>query len=457
MKDAYIAADFGGGSGRVIAGSLAGGRLCLEEIHRFPNRPVKIGNTLYWDFLSLFAEMKTGLRKAVQQGYRIKSVGIDTWGVDFGLIDKAGHLLGNPICYRDEGTAGYVEKFFENHDAEAHYAVNGTQVMGINTLFRLLCIRDKAPWMLDAAEHLLFMPDLFSYFLTGNAVNEYCISTTSELIDAKTGQWDTALIDECGFPRRIFGNIVAPGTAIGTIKAEIAEEIGADYPIDVIAVGSHDTASAVYAIERFTDKNTVFLSSGTWSLLGAVVDKPILTPAARAAGFTNEGAVGSKIRFLQNITGLWMLQRLVAQWEKEGKCADYPALIAEAERSGCTTVIDVDDPAFASAFDMRKAIDEYCMKHNLPKPQSRGDYVMTVCRSLAQRYKKGIESLDSLLPAPVERLVIMGGGGRNSLLTRLTQEATGLQVVTGPAEATAIGNILMQAKAAGQNPDETEL
>lgn len=457
MKDAYIAADFGGGSGRVIAGSLAGGRLCLEEIHRFPNRPVKIGNTLYWDFLSLFAEMKTGLHKAVQQGYRIKSVGIDTWGVDFGLIDKAGHLLGNPICYRDEGIAGYVEKFFENHDAETHYAVNGTQVMGINTLFRLLSIRDKAPWMLDAAEHLLFMPDLFSYFLTGNAVNEYCISTTSELIDAKTGQWDTALIDECGFPRRIFGNIVAPGTAIGTIKAEIAEEIGADYPIDVIAVGSHDTASAVYAIERFTDKNTAFLSSGTWSLLGAVVDKPILTPAARAAGFTNEGAVGSKIRFLQNITGLWMLQRLVAQWEKEGKCADYPALIAEAERSGCTTVIDVDDPAFASAFDMRKAIDEYCMKHNLPKPQSRGDYVMTVCRSLAQRYKKGIESLDSLLPAPVERLVIMGGGGRNSLLTRLTQEATGLQVVTGPAEATAIGNILMQAKVAGQNPDETEL
>lgn len=457
MKDAYIAADFGGGSGRVISGSLAGGRLCLEEIHRFPNRPVKIGNTLYWDFLSLFAEMKTGLRKAVQQGYRIKSVGIDTWGVDFGLIDKAGHLLGNPICYRYEGTAGYVEKFFENHDAEAHYAVNGTQVMGINTLFRLLSIRDKAPWMLDAAEHLLFMPDLFSYFLTGNAVNEYCISTTSELINAKKGQWDTALIDECGFPRRIFGNIVAPGTAIGTIKAEIAEEIGADYPIDVIAVGSHDTASAVYAIERFTDKNTAFLSSGTWSLLGAVVDKPILTPAARASGFTNEGAVGSKIRFLQNITGLWMLQRLVAQWEKEGKCADYPALIAEAELSGCTTVIDVDDPAFASAFDMRKAIDEYCMKHNLPKPQSRGDYVMTVCRSLAQRYKKGIESLDSLLPAPVERLVIMGGGGRNSLLTRLTQEATGLQVVTGPAEATAIGNILMQAKAAGQNPDETEL
>lgn len=457
MKDAYIAADFGGGSGRVIAGFLAGGRLCLDEIHRFANRPVRLGGTIYWDFLSLFAEMKTGLQKAVDKGYRIRSIGIDTWGVDFGLIDKAGHLLGNPICYRDEGTAGYPERFFDTHDADAHYAVNGTQVMGINTIFRLMSIRDKAPWMLDAAEHLLFMPDLFAYFLTGNPVIEYCISTTSELIDAGTRKWDTALMDECGLPQRIFGQIVIPGTRTGTVKADILEEIGAGYPIDVIAVGSHDTASAVYAVERYTRGNSAFLSSGTWSLLGAVVDDPILTPAARAAGFTNEGAVGSKIRFLQNITGLWMLQRLVAQWQKEGWSADYPTLIAEAGQSGCTTVIDVDDPVFASAFDMRKAIDDYCRNHNLPQPQSRGDYVMTVCRSLAQRYKKGIDALDSLLPSPVERLVIMGGGGRNALLTRLTREATGLQVVTGPAEATAIGNILMQAKANGVNPDRIEL
>lgn len=448
MKTAFIAADFGGGSGRVIAGSVTGGRLLLEEIHRFTNRPVKLGSTVYWDFPSLFADLKEGLAKAIRQGYHIESVGIDTWGVDFGLIDRNGNLLSNPICYRDEATIGYPEKFFESHSPADHYAVNGTQVMPINTLFRLMSIKDTAPWLLDSAQSLLFMPDLFTFFLTGVAANEYCISSTSELLDARDRNWNRGLIRECGFPEHIFGKIIMPGSVTGHIKDDILAEIGADYPIPVIAVGSHDTASAVFAVEQSAEGGA-FLSSGTWSLLGAVTDSPVLTEPARAAGFTNEGAVGGKIRLLQNITGLWIIQRLVDKWAKDGSFTDYPTLLAKAEKSRCHTIIDVDDPSFATTFDMAAAIQSYCASHSLEAPESPADFMMCVCRSLAARYKKGIDSLNSLLPRPVTTLVIMGGGGKNTLLTRLTAEATGLHIIIGPAEATAIGNILLQAKAAG--------
>ncbi len=353
-------------------------------------------------------------------------------------------------CYRDEATLGYPEKFFQSHSPSSHYAVTGTQVMPINTLFRLLSLKDSSPWLLESAQALLFTPDLFAYFLTGVAANEYCIASTSELLDAAARTWDKDLIKECGLPERIFGKIVMPGTVTGHIKDEILDEIGADYPIPVIAVGSHDTASAVYAVEKYAEGNA-FLSSGTWSLLGTVLDSPVLTEQARTAGFTNEGAVGGKIRLLQNITGLWILQRLVDKWTKEGKFNGYPELLEQAARSTCETVIDVDNPAFSTAFDMTTAIRDYCRANSLEEPVSPGDYTMCVCRSLANRYKKGIDSLNSVLPHPVKSLVIIGGGGKNALLTRLTAEATGLDTHTGPAEATAIGNILVQAQAAGKD------
>ncbi len=248
----------------------------------------------------------------MRQGYRILSIGIDTWGVDFGLIDKAGNLLSNPVCYRDTATLPYPDKFFEKTSREEHYAVNGTQVMPINTLFRLNPIRDNSPWILEAAEHLLFTPDLFAYFLTGVPANEYCIASTSEMLNASTRTWDRELIRKCGFPERIFGEIVAPGTITGYLTKPVLDEIGADYQIPVVAVGSHDTASAVFAVTR-GDTSDAFLSSGTWSLLGALIEQPVLTKEAMEAGFTNEGAVAFKIRLLQNITGLWILQRLVEQ------------------------------------------------------------------------------------------------------------------------------------------------
>lgn len=448
MKDAFIAADFGGSSGRVIAGCITDSVLALHEVHRFKNEPVTMGNSIYWDFPYLFNELKKGLHKAVLAGYHIKSIGIDTWGVDFGLIDRNGNLLSNPYCYRDPATLSYPEEFFKTTDRAEHYAVNGTQVMPINTLFRLMAIRDNSPWLLDAAEHLLFTPDLFSFFLTGVAVNEYCIASTSELMNASTHSWDWELIDKLGFPKRIFGNIVEPGTVTGYVTETVMDEIGVDYRIPVIAVGSHDTASAVFAATR-GDTSTAFLSCGTWSLLGALVDNPVLTKEAMAAGFTNEGAVAFKIRFLQNITGLWILQRLVEQWEKEGKFPGYAELIEEARHSNCTAVIDVDDPKFANSFNMHRAIAEYCRAHNLDAPATPADFMMVVCRSLAQRYKKGVEALNSLLPAPLKKLVIMGGGAKNTLLTDLTRTATGLDISFGSSEATALGNILIQAQTAG--------
>lgn len=456
MNNTYLAVDFGGGSGRVMAASIRRGILKLEEIYRFPNRQVRMGNHIYWDFLALFEEMKTGIRQAVRRGYSVRSIGIDTWGVDFGLIDKEGNLLGNPVCYRDSRTDGLPEEFFDGPALSAHYAETGIQVMAINTLFQLYSMQKKGDAQLEVADRLLFMPDLFSYYLTGVPNNEYCIASTSELLDARTRTWNRTLIESLGLRQSLFGEIVMPGTVRGKLKKEICEELGVSEEVEVIAVGSHDTSSAVFAVPE-AGKNRAFLSSGTWSLLGVELDEPILSEEARKAGFTNEGGVGGKIRFLQNITGLWMLQRLIAQWKEEGKETDYEYLMTTAEKSEITSVIDVDDKAFQSPMDMEAAIAGYCRKHGYQVPASQGECVRCVLQSLAQRYKQGIEQLNRLLPAPVEQLHIVGGGCRNHLLNRLTSEVVGIPVYAGPVEATAIGNILVQALAAGEIKDRNEI
>lgn len=451
MKQAYIAVDFGGGSGRVIAASLSRNSLTLDELHRFENRQINMGGHIYWDFLSLFEEMKTGLRKGVEKGYKLLSVGIDTWGVDFGLIDRRGNLLGNPVCYRDPSLQGGLQRYFATEDADAHYSQSGIQQMDINSLYRLVDMRKTSPELLDVAAHLLFMPDLFSYFLTGEACNEYTIASTSELIDVRTRSWNRELIARVGLPEHLFGRIVMPGEVRGKLTDDIKQEIGIDYDVNVIAVGSHDTASAVHSVcGTYETDGTVFLSSGTWSLLGAVISNPVLTPQARIAGFTNEGATGGKIKFLQNITGLWILQRLIAVWKAAGLKTDYDFLLSEADKSGYSHVIDVDDPLFATAREMEKAIKTYCKAHNLPEPETQGDIVKCVLLSLATRYKRGVDDLASMLGKEVKRIQVIGGGSRNKLLNRLTEQVTGVPVEPGAVEATAIGNILLQAEAAGQ-------
>lgn len=445
MKNAYIAVDFGGGSGRVIAGYTSEGKLELDTIYRFQNRQVRMGGHIYWDFLSLFEDMKKGLKMAVDKGYHILSIGIDTWGVDFGLIDSNGNLLGNPVCYRDPRTEGMPEKVFAMIDRAEHYSVSGTQVMDINTLFQLYAMKQENSSILSVADKLLFMPDLFSYYLTGVANNEYSIASTSELMDIKNRTWNYSLILELGLPEHIFCNIVMPGEDRGCLKPEIKEELGIDYDVKVIAVASHDTASAVYAVpEDKEGRVSAFLSSGTWSLLGVVTDSPILSEEARVNGFTNEGGVDGKICFLQNITGLWILQKLMSEWAESGKCTDYDVLIPAAEEASIASVIDVDDARFVSPINMAETICDYCKETAQQLPQTQGEFVKCVLLSLAERYRKGIEGLNRLLPTPVEKLQIIGGGSQNKYLNRLTSISTGLEVEAGPVEATAIGNIKAQ-------------
>ncbi len=455
MSKVYLAADFGGGSGRVIAGWLEDGKLTMEEIHRFGNRQVRLGDHVYWDFPALFEDMKAGLKKAASKGYEVESIGVDTWGVDFGLIDRDGQLLGNPVCYRDARTAGMTEKLFETLNPTEHYATTGIQVMEINTLAQLLSIKGTA--QLEAAEHLLFMPDLFSYFLTGKATNEYCIASTSELLDAKRREWSWETIEALGLPKRIFGDIVMPGTVRGELRKDIAEETGLK-DVKVIAVGSHDTASAVAAVPAIEgDGPVAFLSSGTWSLLGIELPEPILTEEARQAEFTNEGGVGGRIRFLQNITGLWILQRLMAEWKERGEEQTFGELLPAAEQASISSIIPVADAAFTNPPSMEKAISDYCRQSDQPVPQTKGEFVRCLFQSLAKKYKDAIEGVNGLLPESLKRLHIIGGGSQNGLLNQFTADALGIPVWAGPVEATAMGNILVQAMAAGEVADLAEL
>ena len=434
----HLACDFGGGSGRVMAGWLEEGKVRLEEIHRFQNRQVRLGDTLYWDFPALFQDMKDGLRKAAERyGSSIVSIGIDTWGVDFGLIDRQGHLLGLPVCYRDARTKGLPERYFATRDRHEHYAHNGTQVMEINTLFQLLALKESS---LPSEATLLFMPDLFSYYLTGVANNEYTIASTSELLNARTRDWDWELIDDAGLPRSLFGPIVIPGTVRGPILPHIAEETGLAPTVKVVAVASHDTASAVMSIPEI-DEPTAWISSGTWSLLGVTVDEPILTPEACEAGFTNEGGADGKITFLSNITGLWILQQLAKEWHTN----DWAAMTAEARKVQDSPLIDVDDSAFSAPESMQKAIFAA-----VGRELTRGETVRCVLESLAKRYATAIRKLNTMLDNPVRRLHIIGGGSQNTLLNELTAQATGLKVTTGDVEATAVGNVMGQLRAMGE-------
>lgn len=434
----HLACDFGGGSGRVMAGWLEEGKVRLEEIHRFQNRQVRLGDTLYWNFPALFQDMKDGLHKAAERyGDRIVSIGIDTWGVDFGLIDQQGHLLGLPVCYRDARTKGLPERYFATRDRHEHYAHNGTQVMEINTLFQLLALKESS---LPSEATLLFMPDLFSYYLTGVANNEYTIASTSELLNARTRDWDWELIDDAGLPRSLFRPIVMPGIVRGSILPHIAEETGLAPTVKVVAVASHDTASAVMSIPEL-DEPAAWISSGTWSLLGVTVDEPILTPEACEAGLTNEGGADGKITFLSNITGLWILQQLAKEWHTN----DWAAMTAEARKVQNSPLIDVDDSAFTAPESMQKAIFAA-----VGRELTRGETVRCVLESLAKRYATAIRKLNTMLDNPVRRLHIIGGGSQNTLLNELTAQATGLKVTTGDVEATAVGNVMGQLRAMGE-------
>ncbi|MBQ3595575.1 MAG: rhamnulokinase [Bacteroidales bacterium] len=437
----FIAADFGAGSGRVIVGTwlAASKTIELEEIHRFGNEQKMMDGHLRWDFEALFNELKTGLKKAfAKYGDEIKSIGIDTWGVDYGLLDKEGRLIANPICYRDDRTKGMMDVAFQKLPKEEFFQHAANQFMEINTAFQLMSETD-----LQRAERLLFMPDLFNYFLTGKCYNEFTIASTSQLLNTKTHQWDDVIFERLNLPKRLMQEIIYPGTVIGELTAELAAEVGGN--AKVVAIGSHDTASAVASIKD-DGSDWAFISSGTWSLMGTPSKEPIISKEALESDFTNEGMTDGRIRFLKNITGLWLIQQLVKEWEQEGYKCDYSELVKEAELSSLDSSFDVDDARFMNPEKMSEAIISYLKEENQELPITKGDFMRCVCISLAKKYAEVKTQMERCTNKKINKIYIVGGGSKNQLLNRLAAEYTGCEVIRGEVEATAMGNVLVQLK-----------
>ncbi len=444
-----LAFDLGAESGRAIVGHFDGERLSLEEIHRFPNGPVRLFNSLHWDILRLFSELKQGLAKAVhEQGAGLVSLGLDTWGVDFALIDRAGALLGNPYHYRDPRTDGMLEEAFRRVPREEIFEETGIQFMQINTLCQLLAMVIQGSPLLTVADTLLMIPDLLNYWFTGQKVSERTIASTSQCLNPTTGRWARAMMDRMGIPSHIFPEIVEPGTVLGHLLPAIVDETGAGN-ISVVAPGCHDTASAVAAVPA-ESKHYAYISSGTWSLMGAEVTSPVITPKSRQFNFTNEGGVCNTIRLLKNIAGMWLIQECRRTWMAAGEGLSYQEITQMAGAApSFTAIINTDASEFLAPGDMPARIRDYCAHTGQPVPETRGALVRIVLESLALKYRWTLERLEELLGYRLDTLHIVGGGSRNLLLNQFTADAIGRPVIAGPVEATAIGNVLMQLLALG--------
>ncbi len=443
----YIAFDFGAESGRGIVGILEGDKIKLEEVHRFRNKQITIFHNSYWNVFNLFEEMKTGMKTAFEKGHKeIGSVGVDTWGVDFGVLDKEGKLLELPHSYRDPRTEGMMPKVFLKVSREEIYKSTGIQFMEINSLYQLFSIKRTKSGKLSRAKKLLFIPDILNYFLTGEKKNEYTISSTSQFLNVHSKDFDRELLEKLNLPHEILGPVVMPGEIIGEILPEVSGETGIKGK--VIAVGCHDTASAVAAVPA-EGENWAYISSGTWSLIGIENDSPIIIQKYQN-DFTNEGGVGGKIRFLRNTMGMWLIQRLRKAWEQEGGQYDYIKIASMAsEAAPFKHFINPDAKIFMNPTNMQNAIDEFCASTNQPKPESKGEYARAVYQSLALKYKLIIMKVEEASGRKIEQLHVVGGGSQNELLNRLTADAVGIPVYAGPVEATALGNIMMQAIALG--------
>jgi rhamnulokinase len=439
---AFAAVDLGASSGRVVLGRLAGGRVALEEVHRFPNRPVRLPDGLHWNILYLLTEALEGLRAAAARD-ALRGVGVDTWGVDYALLDERGRVLGLPFHYRDARTDGMVERAFERVSRDELYAVTGIQTLPINTVFQLLA--DEGSPALDAAARIALVPDLLGYWLTGELANESTDASTTGLLDARTGEWAHDLIARLGLPVRIFGDVVEPGTELGPLLEHHADDVGARRPVPVFAVGGHDTASA-FAAAPVRDEHAAILSSGTWSLLGLELPEPVLDAPAREANLTNERGVDGTIRLLRNIMGLWLVQECARVWGSTHE--ELHRLASEAPAD--VPLFDPDDDAFLAPGDMPARIATACERLAQRPPGTRGETVRSVLASLACKYRLVLESLERASGRQVRTMHVIGGGARNELLCRLAADITGRAVLAGPVEATALGNVLVQARAAGE-------
>ncbi len=453
----FLAFDFGASSGRAMLATFDGEKITLEEKHRFSNDPVEINGSLHWDVLRLFFEIKQGILKCANSGDRdIDCIGIDTWGVDYGLLDENDKLLGNPYHYRDTRTDGMYDEAFKKVSKEEIFESTGIAFNWFNTLFQLLSAKLSNDTALKNAKTLLFMPDLFNFFLTGEKKCEYTIASTSQMFDSKTHKWADNLLDKMGLPKNIFADIVYPGETVGTLKPELAEELGVA-EIPVIAVASHDTGSAVASVPVTDTKDFIYISSGTWSLMGVELQEPNISKEVMEHNFTNEGGVNKTIRFLKNIMGLWLIQESRRQWDREGELLSFDELERQAnEAEPFASLIDPDYPEFQTPGNMPKRIRKYCERTGQKVPETKGEIVRCIAESLAFKYRKTIEGMEEVNGKKYNVVHIVGGGIKDKMICKFTANATKRVVEAGPVEATSIGNVLVQAMAVGAIKDLTE-
>jgi rhamnulokinase len=447
----YIAVDLGAESGRVMLGSVSTDKVILEEIHRFGNGPIEDNGSLRWDFNKLLSEIKTGISMAAKAaGAQVWGIGIDSWGVDFGLLDADGELIENPYHYRDSQTTGMMNKAFKLLSKRDIYENTGVQFMQLNSLYQLLAMHLNNSIALAKATNLIFIADLFSYFLSGRIFAEYSLASTSQFMDMRTSQWSKEIFDKLSLPMEIMPKIVQPGSVVGQLISKIGRELDCG-PIPVIAIGSHDTASAVAAVPAVSETNWAYLSSGTWSLMGVEVPKAIINDKTFKYEFTNEGGVENTIRLLKNIMGLWLTQECRRQWQREGTDLSYADLTAMAEKAEpFARHIDVDYSGFLAPGDMPKRINEYLIETGQKPINDKGLMIRSILENLALKYRSIMEAVEDVAGHKIDVLHIVGGGIQNELLCQFTANALGKKVITGPIEATASGNIIMQAIATGQ-------
>jgi rhamnulokinase len=450
----FVAADLGASSGRIMLGQWNGQAFSLQELHRFANGGVRAGDGFYWDILNIWSQIKAGLTKYNSSCRQpLQGIAVDAWGVDFGLLDGAGQLIGNPRHYRDPRTAGIPQLAFETVPEQEWFTETGVQTMPINTLFQICSMIRAHDTALVSAETLLTIPDLCAFFLCGEKTVEWTEAATTQMYSPRRKDWARALLSALGVPVSILPVVTHPGTVLSPVRADVAEECGFTQPIPAIAVGSHDTASAVAAIPNM-DEESVFLSSGTWSLMGVEAAEPDTSEAALKLGFTNEGGADGAVLLLKNITGLWIVQECMRQWASEGRIIAWDELESAAGTAQAfQCLIDPNAPAFQAQCDMPRAIREYCATSGQAPPETTGEIARCAFESLSLKYRSVLESLRMLTGRELRTIRVVGGGGLNAVLCQMTADACGCQVVSGPAEASALGNVMLQAVATGYLAD----
>jgi len=441
------AVDLGASSGRVMAGRVGTGSLDLLEVHRFVNGPVRIGPTLHWDVLGLYREVLHGLSIAARE-HDLAGIGIDSWAIDYGLLDASGALLGNPVHYRDNRTAGVLECVLKTVSADELYAVTGLQQLPFNTIYQLVSALGTEQFV--AADRLLLIPDLLGYWLTGQVGAEATNASTTQLYDVRARTWATDLAERVGIPNRILPPLREAGDIVGNLLPDVAADLGLRSTIPVVAVGSHDTASSVVAIPAAPGGRFAYISSGTWSLVGVELDAPVLTRVAQQANFTNEGGVDGRIRFLRNVMGLWILQECLREWATDGGAPDLAELLRQASHAPAfISLVDLDAPGFLAPGAMSERVVLACRASGQANPAGRVEMVRAIMESLALAYRRTVRAAQELSGMEVDVVHIVGGGSRNELLCQLTADACGLPVLAGPVEASALGNVLVQARTLG--------